>query len=235
MTARRWQHDRVTARRAKTPGTPGGTPQRPALFFADAQEFRACLEVNHDTAAELWMGLNKKHVTERGLTWERAVPEALCFGWIDSQVQRIDADAVRQRWTPRKTASTWSAVNVAHVERLTAQGLMHPAGVAAFERRKAGRTAIYSYEQATAREFTPEHAARLARDARASRFWDAATPSYRKIAVHWVTSAKQESTRDRRMSQLIDDSAAGRLIPSQRHGREPAWAARARAALDDEG
>lgn len=217
-----------------TPGTPGGTPERPALFFADAAEFRAWLEAHHDTADELWMGLYKKHVGERGLTWDDAVPEALCFGWIDSQVQRIDADAVRQRWTPRKRGSTWSAVNVAHVERLTALGRMHPAGLAAYERRSPERTGIYAYEREAMPELPQARAAQLAANTAASRFLAAATPSYRKIVISWVVSAKQPATRDRRMAQLIEDSAAGRLIPTQRYGREPAWLARARAARDDE-
>ena len=104
-------------------GTPGGSAERPAVFFRDAAEFRAWLEAHHETAAELWMGLSAKHVEPRGLTWAEAVPEALCFGWIDSLSQRVDGDARRQRWTPRKRSSTWSAVIVAHVERLGAAGL----------------------------------------------------------------------------------------------------------------
>ena len=120
-------------------GRHGGTPERPALFFSDAAEFRCWLEANHATAAELWMGLYKKHVPDRGLTWDDAVPEALCFGWIDSIAQRIDDDATRQRWTPRKKGSNWSNVNVAHVERLTAEGRMTPAGIDTV-RRVSART-----------------------------------------------------------------------------------------------
>ena len=123
-------------------GTPGGSPERPAVFFTGPEEFRAWLEANHATETELWMGLNKRHVPDRGLTWEQAVPEALCFGWIDSVSQRIDDDARRQRWTPRKTGSNWSAVNIALVEQLTAEGRMHPAGVAAFERRRDDRSGV---------------------------------------------------------------------------------------------
>lgn len=211
-------------------GRPGGTPDRPALFFADAAEFRAWLEANHATATELWMGLNKKHVPDRGLTWDDAVPEALCFGWIDSVAQRIDSDATRQRWTPRKKGSTWSNVNVAHVERLIAEGRMTPAGLAAYEARDPARTGTYSFE-ADKHAFTPEHAARLAAHPDAQRFWDAATESYRRAAVHWVAEAKQQVTRDKRMAQLVDDSAHGRLIPPQRYGQEPAWAVRARRAI----
>jgi uncharacterized protein YdeI (YjbR/CyaY-like superfamily) len=207
-------------------GTPGGTPERPALFFGGPGEFRAWLAARHDTATELWMGLRKKHVADRGLTWEQAVPEALCFGWIDSVVQRLDADAVRQRWTPRTRASTWSAVNVALVEQLTAEGRMHPAGIAAFARRTPERTGVYSHEN-PARDLPPAAAALLAADPAAAAFWAAATPTYRRVAVHWVLGAKQQATRDRRLAQLVADSAAGRLIAPQRYGTPPSWAARA--------
>ncbi|KZE94717.1 hypothetical protein AVP42_00644 [Agromyces sp. NDB4Y10] len=212
-----------------TIGTPGGTPERPALFFSGPEEFRAWLEANHETETELWMGLYKKHVPDRGLTWEQAVPEALCFGWIDSVSQRIDDDARRQRWTPRKSASIWSAVNIALVEQLTAEGRMRPAGIAAFERRRDDRSAVYSHENPE-QALPPEYASRLEADAAASAFWDAATPTYRRQAVHWVLTAKQEATRERRLAQLIDDSAAGRLAPPFRFGETPKWAVRAAEA-----
>jgi uncharacterized protein YdeI (YjbR/CyaY-like superfamily) len=184
------------------------------------------------------MGLYKKHVPDRGLTWEEAVPEALCFGWIDSVSQRIDDDARRQRWTPRKPTSIWSAVNIAHVERLTAEGRMRPAGIAAFERRRDDRSTGYSYMNAE-QELPPEYASRLAADPAASAFWAAATPTYRRQVTHWVLSAKQEATRERRLAQLVDDSAAGRMVPPQRYGETPRWveraaeAARAATASDD--
>lgn len=214
---------------ASGPGTPGGTPERPAVFFADAAELRAWFERHHDTATELWTGLRGKHVDDRGLTWADAVLVALCYGWIDSANERVDDDARRQRWTPRRSGSTWSAVNVAHVERLREQGLMTPAGEAAYALRREDRTATYSYER-PAGELPERYAARLAGDPAASAFWAEATAGYRRVAVHWVLGAKQESTRDRRIAQLVDDSAAGRLIPSQRYGDAPRWVERAAAA-----
>ncbi|WP_420113777.1 YdeI/OmpD-associated family protein [Pseudactinotalea sp.] len=210
-------------------GRPGGSDERPAIFFTGPEEFRAWLEANHATASELWMGLNGKHVPDRGLTWAQAVPEALCFGWIDSVSQRIDADSRRQRWTPRKPASNWSAVNIAHVERLQAEGRMHPAGLAAFERRTAERSGVYSYEN-PAEELTPEQAAALASDAAASAFWEQATPSYRRAVINWLNGAKREQTRADRLATFLADSADGRLIPPQRYGDRPTWADRAAAA-----
>lgn len=210
-------------------GTPGGTPERPATFFAGPEEFRAWLEANHETATELWMGLYKKHVPEQGLTWAQAVPEALCFGWIDSRAERIDADARRQRWTPRRPGSVWSSVNIALVEKLSAEARMRPPGLAAFERRTPQRSGIYAYET-TEHELSPDYAARLAADPAASAFWDVATPSYRKTAVNWVMSAKQEATRVKRLGELVDDCAHGRLIRTQRYGTTPVWVSRASAA-----
>ncbi|MFD1505811.1 hypothetical protein FE374_00570 [Georgenia yuyongxinii] len=210
--------------------TPGGTPERPALFFSGPEEFRVWLRENHDTATELWMGLRKKHVPDRGLTWADAVVEALCFGWIDSVAQRIDADAVRQRWTPRKPGSTWSRINLETVARLIEEGRMTPAGLAAYERRKADRQAIYAYEQAELEALPAEAEEQVRANPAAAAFLDAATASYRKVCIHWVLSAKQEATREKRLRQLIDDSAAGRLVPSQRYGQTPSWVARAAAA-----
>ena len=209
-------------------GTPGGTPDRPATFFTSAEEFREWLVANHETATELWMGLNKKHVPDRGLTWHEAVPEALCFGWIDSVAQRIDEDAVRQRWTPRKSSSVWSTINIAHVERLVAEDRMMPAGLAAYEKRKPERSGIYAYESAGM--LSDEQRARLLADPAAAAFWEVATPTYRKLAENWVVSAKREETRESRLQQLIEDSAAGMLIKSQRYGDEPKWVARAAQA-----
>jgi len=209
-------------------GTPGGTPDKPATFFGSAEEFREWLEANHETATELWMGLNKLHVADRGLTWDDAVPEALCFGWIDSVAQRIDEDAVRQRWTPRKASSVWSTVNIAHVERLVAEGRMRPAGLAAYEKRKPERSGIYAYEAGGS--LSDEQRARLLANPAAAAFWELSTASYRKVAENWVVSAKREETRESRLVQLIEDSAAGLLIKSQRYGEEPKWVAKAAEA-----
>lgn len=210
-------------------GTPGGTPERPAVFFRDAAEFRAWLEAHHETSTELWMGLNAKHIEPRGLTWAEAVPEALCFGWIDSLSQKIDDDARRQRWTPRKRTSVWSAVNIAHIERLTAEGRMRPAGLAAFEARRADTGSGYSYETAPT-GLPPELQRHVDASPAAQAFLAAATASYRRATYAWVLSAKREATREQRARQLADDSAAGRLIPPQRYGNTPKWVERAAAA-----
>lgn len=109
---------------------------------------------------------------------------------------------------------------------------MRPAGLAAFAHRKPERSGIYAYEN-TDRELAAEYTSLLEANPRAAHFWSAATPSYRKVATNWVMSAKQEATRARRMAELVDDCAAGRLIKPQRYGAEPVWVGRIRAALEE--
>jgi uncharacterized protein YdeI (YjbR/CyaY-like superfamily) len=212
-------------------GTPGGSADRPALFFSGPAEFRRWLEANHQSATELWMGLHKKHVPDRGLQWAEAVEEALCFGWIDSVAQRIDDDSRRQRWTPRKKSSNWSTINIGLVAKLIEQKRMRPAGLAAFELRRPERSGIYAYENSGSTTFPPEFAELLQADPIASAWFAAAPASYRKIVVNWVVSAKREATKAGRMAEFIADSAAGRLIKSQRYGDQPAWVARLRTEL----
>src|SRR5688572_30297686 len=166
-------------------GTPGGTPDRPAIFFRDADEFGRWLAANHDTETELWMGLYRKGHPRAALTWEAAVREALCWGWIDSKAQGIDEDTRRQRWTPRKPGGNWSTVNINAVAELMAQGRMQPSGLAAFARRREDRSGIYSYENREL-ELAEPYAQALAADPAASAFWAEATPGYRKVVTSWV-------------------------------------------------
>jgi uncharacterized protein YdeI (YjbR/CyaY-like superfamily) len=108
-----------------------------AVFFTSPEEMRAWLEEHQTTAAELWIGIYKKGSAKTSVTLSEAQDQALCFGWIDSLARRIDEDGYMLRFTPRRPNSNWSAVNIARVEELRAQGLMHEAGIRAFERRRA--------------------------------------------------------------------------------------------------
>jgi uncharacterized protein YdeI (YjbR/CyaY-like superfamily) len=183
------------------------------VFFATPEEFRAWLEEHHATETELLVGFHRKGSGRPSITWPESVDQALCFGWIDGVRRRIDDASYTIRFTPRKQRSTWSAINVKRVGELAEQGLMHPAGIAAFERRSDDRTAIYSYERRTAAAFEPEQERAFKADAEAWSWFQAQPPSYRRTATHWVISAKRPETRERRLGQLIEDSAAGRTIP----------------------
>jgi uncharacterized protein YdeI (YjbR/CyaY-like superfamily) len=184
-----------------------------AVFFTDAGELRAWFAENHDKAPELLVGYWKKHTGKKGVSHTEAIEQALCFGWIDSIGRRIDEDRYQVRFTPRRKGSVWSEVNIAHVARLTEQGLMQEAGLRAFESRRPDRVAVYSYEQPADAELDPAQQARLQADPKAWEWFSAQSPSYRRAAVHWVVTAKRAETRDRRLDQLIADSAAGRPVP----------------------
>jgi len=185
--------------------------------FPSATEFRDWLKANHDTASELWVGYFKKGTPKASMTYPEAVEEALCFGWIDGIGRRIDDEVHANRFTPRTKRSTWSAVNVAKMDKLISSGRAHPAGIRAFEARTADNTAIYAYENRPA-DLPEGYLRRLRDNASAWSWWQAQTPGYRRVATWWVVSAKQEKTRDRRLATLIEDCAAGRPITSQRYG-----------------
>jgi len=183
------------------------------VFFADAAELRAWFLEHHADAPELLVGYYKKHTGKPSVQHTEAIEQALCFGWIDSIGRRIDDERYQVRFTPRRKGSVWSAVNVAKVAELTAAGLMHPAGLQAFESRKPERVAVYSYEQPDDAVLDAEQTARFQGEEAAWKWFSEQPASYRRAAVHWVVSAKREETRQRRLNQLITDSAAGRTVP----------------------
>ena len=181
-------------------------------FFPTPAKWRAWLEAHHETAAELLVGFYKTSTGKPSITWPESVDEALCFGWIDAKRQSLGDEAYTIRFVPRKPTSIWSAINVAKVKALTAAGKMRPAGERAFAKRTAGKTGVYSFERKKAAVLAPDQDARLRANAKATAFFTAQAPWYQRTAIHWVISAKQEATRERRLQTLIADSAAGRRI-----------------------
>ena len=181
------------------------------VYFETPTHFRAWLEANHATAAELWVGYYKKGTGRPSMTWPESVDQALCFGWIDGIRRRIDDESYTIRFTPRRRGSNWSLVNIRKVQELTEQGLMHPAGLAAFETRDPDKSQEYSYENRP-QGLDELYEAELRRHPAAWQYWKTQPPHYRKGAAHWVMSAKREETRQKRLAALIADSAAGRWI-----------------------
>lgn len=179
-------------------------------FFSTQAIFGAWLS-KHFADPELWVGFYKTDAGKRGMTYFEAVDEALCWGWIDGIVRRVDEQSFMHRFTPRKGKSTWSNVNVAKAKALISAGRMQAPGLAAFEAREAGRTGIYAYE----REEAVLPAAATARFKRSGKGWKwfaAQGASYRHRAIHWVVSAKRPETRERRLVQLIEHSTAGKRL-----------------------
>ena len=189
------------------------------VFFPTPAKLRAWFERNGEKADELLVGFHRKGTGRPSITWPESVDQALCFGWIDGIRRGLDAESYTIRFTPRRPTSTWSAVNIRRMQELIDQGLVHPTGLRAFERRRDDRSAIYSYEQRRAATLPPEYERQLQASTAAWEFFRAQPPSYQRTAIYWVVSAKREETRERRLATLIDDSAHGRRI---RHLTAPA-------------
>lgn len=185
-----------------------------AEYFDAPQAFRAWLEAHHETATEIVVGYHKKATGRPSMTWAESVDEALCFGWIDGVRRRVDEARYTIRFTPRKPGSIWSEVNVARATALLAEGRMRPAGMKAFEARSAARTGVYSYERDEEAALPPEMEKRFRASPKAWAFFQEQAPWYRRTALHWVTSAKREATRESRLAQLMEHSAAGRRVPA---------------------
>lgn len=191
----------------KTPNYFKMTP----VFFAVQSDFRRWLRENHKKETELLVGFYKVGSHKPSLTWTQSVDEALCFGWIDGVRKSIDKDSYCIRFTPRKPKSIWSAVNILKIEELTEKGLMQPAGIAAFEKREENKSRIYAYEKEPV-NLSLEFEKKLKDNEKAWKFFQAQAPSYQKIAINWVMSAKQEATRISRLEKLITNSEAGQKV-----------------------
>ncbi|HYB95279.1 MAG TPA: YdeI/OmpD-associated family protein [Vicinamibacterales bacterium] len=179
-------------------------------FFETAAQFRAWLEKHHQTADEIIVGFYRKDSGKPSITWSEAVDEALCFGWIDGIRRKHSDIAYSNRFTPRRPNSNWSAINIAKVEQLTREGRMRPAGLAAFEKRKASRSRVYSYEQKDDPEWLPHLLKKFKANKRAWTFFQGLPPYYRRGETRWINSAKQEETRLRRLDKVMAACESGR-------------------------
>jgi len=182
------------------------------MFFATPAKFRAWLAKKHDKATEQWIGFHKKHTAKPSITWPESVDVALCYGWIDGVRYKIDEGSYKIRFTPRKSGSTWSSVNVKRVEELTKLGLMMPAGLAAFGKIREGKSGIYAYEQRNEAKLDSDFEGQFRSNQVAWEFFQTLPPWYRRTATYWVISAKKPETRHKRLAELIEDSEQRRAI-----------------------
>jgi uncharacterized protein YdeI (YjbR/CyaY-like superfamily) len=181
------------------------------IFFANSIDFRKWLEENHRTETELLVGYYKVGTKKPSMTWSESVDEAICFGWIDGVRKSIDEESYCIRFTPRNPKSNWSKVNIKKVEDLIRLGKMKEAGLAAYEKRKEDRSAIYSYENQP-EKLSTELENIFMKSKEAWAFFQKQPSSYRKPRIYWVMSAKQEATRLSRLEKLIEASAEGRRL-----------------------
>jgi len=184
------------------------------LFLSTSSAFRDWLEKHYDKEQELWVGFHKKSSGKPSITWPEAVDAALCFGWIDGVRKSLGDESYTIRFTPRKPRSIWSAVNIKRVAQLKKMGLMHSAGLQAFERRTGDKSAIYSYEQRKTATLGDEYEKQFRARRKAWDFFQAQPSWYRRTTSWWVISAKKEETRLKRLSKLIEDSERGQSVSS---------------------
>ena len=181
-------------------------------FFPTAGAFRRWLEANASTCEVLLVGFHKVGSGRASMTWPESVDEALCFGWIDGLRKRIDDAAYQIRFSRRRAESIWSKVNVANIERLITEGRMRPEGLAAFARRRAHRTGVYTFEQDGEPNLRRDELAGFRRHKAAWSYWQGTPPGYRRTALRWILQAKRVDTRARRLARLIEACAEGKRL-----------------------
>ena len=192
----------------------------PELLLPDVVAWRAWLADHHATAPGVWLALHRKGGTVTALTYDQALDEALCVGWIDGQTCRRDAESTWQRWTPRRPRSVWSARNVGHVARLEAEGRMQPSGRAQVEAARADGRWEVAYGGSSATPVPEDLAAALAAEPRAKAWFDALTSANRWAILYRLAEAKRPETRARRIARFVEDLAEGRAPYPQK--RRPA-------------
>jgi uncharacterized protein YdeI (YjbR/CyaY-like superfamily) len=179
-------------------------------IFSSSAEFREWLESNHDRVPELWLGFYNKRTNMKSISYREALDEALCFGWIDGVRKSINKTTYKQRFTPRKSKSYWSAVNIRRVAELAKLGRIAPSGSKAFERRTSD-SGKYSFESRP-KQLPLAYETQFRATPAAWEFFRAQAPWYQRTSSFWVVSAKQEETRQRRLAALISDSEKGRRL-----------------------
>lgn len=177
------------------------TPRR--LNFANREEWCSWLKSNHDAEKEVYMIFYKKHTGKPNIPYDDAVEEALCFGWIDSIIRRIDDEQFERKFTPRKGKSRWSRLNRKRACKMIDQGKMTEAGLAMV--REAKKNGEWFKDASIKKEFTvpPFMLKALATNKKALDNFNKLASSYKRQYVGWVASAKREETRKRRLEETI--------------------------------
>lgn len=183
------------------------------LYFNDLTAWREWLAANH--AAEpkgIWLVFDKHAAGRDCLTYEQAVQEALCFGWIDSVIRRIDADQYCRKFTPRKDRSQWSCLNKQRVAKVIREGRMTEFGLAKIKAAKRLGNWSRDPRPQTSLEVPRELAAALEHDPKSREFFDSLAPTYRKHFILWISTAKQPETRAKRIKEASALLAAGKRL-----------------------
>src|SRR5689334_15458441 len=180
-----------------------GRAELEELVVADAAALREWLSAHHATSPGVWLALTKKGGTVTTLTWQQAVDEALCFGWIDGQARKRDDESSWIRFTPRRARSSWSQRNVGHVARLEAEGRMLPPGRAAVDAAKADGRWAAAYAPPSEAEVPPDLLAAIAEVPAAQAMIDVLTKASRLALSYLVNSVNRAETRERKIVEFV--------------------------------
>jgi uncharacterized protein YdeI (YjbR/CyaY-like superfamily) len=177
------------------------------LEVRSRQEWRKWLSDNYDSHPEIWLVFRKQHTGVTSLSYIDAIEEALCFGWIDSLVKRLDGARYARKFTPRKADSKWSTINRLRYADLKSRGLLAAPGL---ERAPTSRSGDAPRPSATAIPSYIEK--RLKADPRAWQYFEQLAPSYRRAYIGWIESAKREETKEKRLREALSLLAAGKKL-----------------------
>jgi uncharacterized protein YdeI (YjbR/CyaY-like superfamily) len=183
---------------------------RNTLYVAGRAEWRDWLEQNHDRESEIWLVFHKGRTRPAPLSYDDAVEEALCFGWIDSIVKRIDDEKYAQRFSPRRDGSRWSLSNRRRIAKLIREGRMTPAGLAKLSYPDPATPPADEREPEPALAREIEEALRANEAAWAA--FDRLAPSHRRNLVRWLMNGKRAETQRRRLAEVIDLLLNGRPL-----------------------
>lgn len=183
--------------------------ERPTFYPRDRQEWRDWLADNHATSKAIWLIYYKKDSGQPTVTYDEAVEEALCYGWIDSTPNKIDEMSFMQLFSPRKAKSPWSGLNKRRIESLTQQGLMMAPGLAKIEiAKKDGSWSLY--DDIETLTIPADLAQALEANASANTFFEAFSPSRKKGILWWIKSAKRAETRAKRIEDTVRMAAVNK-------------------------
>ena len=173
------------------------------FYFSNRKEWRKWLKENHSSVKEVWLIYYKKHTGKPRIPYEDAVEEALCFGWIDSTVKRIDDEKYCQKFTPRKDKSNWSELNKKRVEKLIKQKIMTKAGMDKINTGK--KNGEWNKKIEVVKEFNmPSVLSQiLSANKKANEFFNELSPSHKKQYIGWIASAKKNETREKRAKEVL--------------------------------
>ena len=179
------------------------------LEVQSRRQWRRWLAKHHDAKSEIWLVFHKRHTEIASLSYDDAVEEALCFGWIDSIVRRLDDARYARKFTPRKPDSKWSTVNRRRYADLASRGLLAAPGL---ERKPTNRSGDAPRPAVSASSMPRYLRQALQSNPRAGKYFEELAPSYRRAYLAWIDSAKREETKQKRLGEALSLLAAGKKL-----------------------